>query len=51
VTDRTRPPDEPGPPVAGGADQLELLEPFDDGLDFDEWMRSLPLNPAEDGRA
>lgn len=25
--------------------QLELFDPDDDGLDFDTWFRSLPLEP------
>jgi hypothetical protein len=29
-------------------EQLELFDRFDDGLSWDEWFRSLPLNPWEE---
>lgn len=39
----TRPPvPERVPPLTETPEQLVLLDPFDDGLSFDEWMRSLP---------
>lgn len=34
---------------ASGHEQLELLDPFDDGLDFGAWVESLPLDPTEEG--
>ena len=32
----------PHPEVSG---QLQLLDPYDDGRSWDDWFRSLPLNP------
>jgi hypothetical protein len=31
-----------------GSIQLELFDPDEDGLDFGQWMESLPLDPLGD---
>jgi hypothetical protein len=31
--------------------QLELFDPYDDGLTFGEWIESLPRDPSEKGRS
>lgn len=33
--------------TAHEAEQLELLDPYDDGLDFGTWMENLPLRPPD----
>lgn len=34
------------PAPRAGFEQLALLDPFDDGLTWDEWFRALPLDPG-----
>jgi hypothetical protein len=41
--------DEKGEPTSSRSsspEQLELFDPYDDGLDFGAWMKSLPRTPG-----